>query len=114
MVLFKYLRRKLFPTPSAEVIPSNLTEVANKAVEFVVTHKEIGSEGKAMKRGPYTKFSQRAKITVVKYAAEHGVGAVLHHFNKHFLFRRSALLEPGKMYISLNFSGKGRLVMTAV
>ena len=54
------------------MIPSNSTEVANKAVEFMIAHMEIGSEGKAMKRGSYTKFSQRAKIAVAKYAAEHG------------------------------------------
>ena len=87
IVLFKYFKKKALPHPNgplAEVIPSNSTEVANKTVEFMIAHKEIGSERKAMKRGPYTKFSQLTKITVVKYAAEHGVRAVLQYINSLF------------------------------
>ena len=36
-----------------------------------------------MKRGPYVKFSQ-AKVSVVKYASEHGVAAALRHYIKKF------------------------------
>ena len=38
-----------------------------------------------MKRGSYVKFSQQAKVSVAKYASEHGVAAALRHYNKKFL-----------------------------
>jgi len=90
MVLFKYFKKIALSHPNglhAEMIPPNSIEAANKEVEFMVesvAHKEIGSEGKAMKRGPYIKFSQQSKFAIAKYAAEHGVAAVLCHFIKHF------------------------------
>ena len=38
----------------------------------------------AIKRDPYVKFLQQAKVSVAKYASEHGVAAALRHYNKKF------------------------------
>ena len=68
-----------------------------------VTHEEIGSEGKlaAMKRGPYVKFSQQAKIAVAKYAAEHGVAAALRRFVKRFPeLKESTIRTWRNVYVS--------------
>ena len=70
---------------------SSSIEAANKEAESIVYQVEksssendpegnsVTAESKAMKRGPYVKFSQQAKVAVAKYAAEHGVAAGLCH-----------------------------------
>ena len=68
-----------------------------------VAHEEIGSEGKlaAMKRGPYVKFSQQAKIAVAIYAAEHGVAAALRRFVKRFPeLKESTIRTWQNVYVS--------------
>ena len=42
------------------------------------------AESKVMKRGPYVKFSQQAKVAVAKYASEPGVAVALCHYIKKF------------------------------
>ena len=76
--------------PLSEVIPSSSIEAANKEVKSIVSQSEendaernAGSKT-AMKRGPYVKFSQQAKVSVAKYASEHGVAAALRHYIKKF------------------------------
>ena len=64
-----------------------------------------------MKRGPYVKFSQQAKIAVAKYAAEHGVAAALRRFVKRFPELKESTIRTWR---TLNCKGKGRLVMIAV
>lgn len=99
MAMFKYFTKKALPStlphpngPLAEVIPSTSIDAANKEVQAIIESatrqenlgEESGPEGKDTKRGPYVKFSQQAKITVAKYATEHGVAAALRHFVKRF------------------------------
>ena len=62
---------------------SSSIEVANKEVKYIILESsEIMSEHDgldswAMKRDPCVKFSQRAKVSVAKYASECGVAAAL-------------------------------------
>ena len=97
---FKPIKRSTLPLPNgplSEFVPSSSIEAANKEVESIVSQVEkslsendtegngaAASESKVMKRGPYVKFSQQAKVAVAKYASEHGVAAGLRHYIKKF------------------------------
>ena len=65
---FKPINRSTMPLlsgPPSEIVPSSSIEAANKEVESIVFHKNdpeensATAESKAMKRGPYVKFSQQ-------------------------------------------------------
>ena len=98
MVLLKYFKPIKSPTtstlpllsrPLSKVMPSSSIEAANEEVKSILKSSENDVTSTtaltvAMKRGPYVKFSQQAKVSVVKYASEHGVAAALHHYIKKF------------------------------
>ena len=74
-------------------MPSSSIEAANKEVKSIILGRgnfksKNDVEGNdaasttAMKRGPYVKFLQQAKVFVAKYASEHGVTAALRHLVK--------------------------------
>ena len=74
-------------------MPSSSIEAANMEVKSIILESQISSENDAastrastavMKRGLYVKFSQQAKVSVAKYASEHGVAAALRHYIKKF------------------------------
>ena len=84
---FKPINRSTLPLPSkplSEIVPSSSIVAANKEVKSIVSQVEKSlnendlegnsstSNSKAMIRGSYVKFSQQAKVAVVKYASEHG------------------------------------------
>ena len=65
-----------FPSgPFSEIMPLSSIEAANKEVKYVILKSQISSESDAvstrasivaMKKGPYIKFSQQAKVSVAK------------------------------------------------
>ena len=91
MALLKYFKPTKAPTvsilplpsgPLSEVMPTSSIEAANMQVKSVVLESQISSKNDAastrastmvMKRGPYVKFSQQAKVSMVKYALEYGL-----------------------------------------
>ena len=98
MVLLKYFKpiklpmTSTLPLPSgplSKVMPSSSTEAANEEVKSILKSSENDAMSTtaltvAMKTGLYVKFSQQAKVSVVKYASEHGVTAALRHYIKKF------------------------------
>ena len=75
MALLKYFKPIKVPTastlplpsePLSEVILSSSIEAANKEVKSILESSESDGESTtaAMKRGPYVKFSQEAKVAV--------------------------------------------------
>ena len=66
-----------------------------------------------MKRGLYVKFSQQVKVSVAKYASEHGVAAALRHYITKFQSSRKVLLEHGEMFM-LHCNESRRFKMTCV
>ena len=54
-----------------------------------------------MKRGPNVKFSQQAKMSVVKYASKHGVAAALcHYINKFPELKESTVRTWRNVYVA--------------
>ena len=75
--------------PLSKVMPSSSTEAANEEVKSILKSSENDAMSTtaltmAIKMGLYVKFSQQAKVSVVRYALEHGVAAALRHYIKKF------------------------------
>ena len=75
-------------------MPSSFIEAANMEVKSIIFESQISSENDTasmraltavMKRGPYVRFSQQAKVSVVKYTLEQCVATALCHYIKKFL-----------------------------
>ena len=110
--------------PLLEVMPSFSIEGANTEVKSIILESQISNENDAastrawttvMKRGPYVKFSQQAKVSVAKYASEHGVAAALHHYIKKFPeLNESTVRTWQNTFMLLNCNEKERFKMTPV
>ena len=132
MALLKYFKPTKVPTvstlplpsrPFSEVMPSSSIEAANMEVKSIILESQISSENDAastrgstavMKRGPYVRFSQQAKVSVVKYTSKHGVVIALRHYIKKFLELKESTIRTWRNFMSLNCNKSKRFKMTHV
>ena len=108
MALLRYLKPTKAPTASTlalpsglllEAMPSSSIEAANKEVKPIIIESSENDAAStmtltaAMKRGTCVKFSQRAKVSVAKYASEHHVAAARQTHNSNHMIELECQVE---------------------